>query len=64
VVIEWVYFENDVAAANHNCINDPRRMGGVGRAKLNDGWTRCYTIPAGHKPQPITRIEAKKTAGS
>ena len=59
VTVEWVYFENDLAAANHNCLNDPKRTDGPGRAKLNEGWTRRYTIPPGHTPKPITRIAAK-----
>jgi hypothetical protein len=28
VIVEWVFFENNVAAANHNCINDLNRTDG------------------------------------
>jgi hypothetical protein len=59
VVVEWVFFANDPDSANHNCLNDPNRTDGKGRAKLNDDWTRHYTIPPGHMPKPITRIAAK-----
>lgn len=61
VVVEWVFFENNPDAANHNCRNDPNRTDGEGRAQLNDRWSNDYKIPAGQKPRPITLIPVKKT---
>ena len=62
VTVEWVFFANDRASANHNCLNDPSRTDGQGRAKLKDQWTQGYTIPKGCTPQPIVRIPAKSNA--
>ncbi len=60
VTVEWVFFTKDLDAANHNCLNDPNRTDGLGRAKLNNDWIHHYTIPAGHNSRPITRIPEKK----
>jgi hypothetical protein len=56
VTVQWVFFANDPDSANHNCRKDPNRTDGEGRAALNDRWSHCYTIPAGHTPRPIVRI--------
>jgi len=61
VTVEWVFFAKDPDSANHNCRNDPNRTDGEGRAELNDRWSRCYTIPAGHTPWPIVRIPESNT---
>lgn len=59
VTVEWVFFDNDLAAANHNCLNDPKRKDGPGAVANNNRWNPLYTIPPGHTPRPITRVAAK-----
>ena len=58
VTVEWVFFENDAAAANHNCRNDPNRDAQkvAGDESNNKCWTALYAIPAGHTPRRIEGI--------
>jgi hypothetical protein len=59
VTVEWVFFENDLATANHNCLNDTNRKDGPGAVLNNNQWSPLYTVPHGHTSRPITRIAAK-----
>jgi hypothetical protein len=61
VTVEWVFFANDLEAANHNCRNDPNRKDPEGAVLNNGRWTGHYQIPAGHTARPIFRILEKKT---
>jgi hypothetical protein len=57
-IFEWVYFENDVEAANANCLNDPDRSDENKRGNVanNKRWTHQYQIPAEAVPLKIFRI--------
>ena len=57
-VFEWIFFENDLEAANWNCINDPDRTPEQIEADLkhNAHWTMLYEIPDGTTPQKIFRL--------
>jgi hypothetical protein len=56
VTVEWVFFENDLATANHSCLNDHNRKDPPGSVANNNLWSPHYTIPVGHTLRPITRI--------
>jgi hypothetical protein len=48
-IFNWVCFENDVATANANCRNDPKRSKEMseGNVLLNERWTHLYEYPKG-----------------
>ncbi len=46
--IRWIFFENNLAAANHNCRvrrNKPGDPGGKGHIRLNRGHSPYYFVP-------------------
>jgi len=55
---EWIYFENDLEAANWNCVNDPDRTPEkiAGDLRNNERWTKQYKIPEGTSVRKIFRI--------
>jgi len=48
--VEWIYFENNVGKANHNCLNDPNRDDKDGAVEHNNQWHHDYHIPAEYFP--------------
>ena len=57
-IFNWVCFENDVATANTNCRNDPKRSKEMseGNVLLNERWTHLYEYPKGAIVLKIFRL--------
>jgi hypothetical protein len=57
-IFKWMYFENNLAAANWNCLNDPKRPKdkAEGNFVQNEQWTKLYDIPEGADVLKIFRI--------
>lgn len=57
-IFNWVCFENDVATANANCRNDPKRSKEMseGNVLLNERWTHLYEYPKGAIVLKIFRL--------
>jgi hypothetical protein len=62
VTVEEVFFENDLEAANHNCMNDPNREDGTLWTRQNEVWSPMYHIPDGLTPRQIERIPDKEAS--
>jgi hypothetical protein len=60
VTVEEIFFENNLEAANHNCMNDANRRDGTPWTKQNEIWSPMYQIPAGIAPRQIERIPARE----
>jgi hypothetical protein len=60
VTVEWIFFENDLEAANHNCTNDPGRAdGGRGHVQPNNVWSPRYSIPRRATKRAVQRVPPK-----
>ena len=60
--VRWVFFENNLSAANRNCRlrkNKPGDPDGSGHVKINNGNSPYYYIPPNVKPKRIYRMRAK-----
>lgn len=52
--VEWIFFANDLATANSNCMKDTKKKRDVpGNLACNQAWTLDYDIPAGIIPIPV-----------
>lgn len=63
VRVRWVFFENDIAAASHNCRlrrNKPGDPSGKKHVAMNESWTHWYELPARVRPRKIFRARRRK----
>jgi len=56
VFVQWLWYENDLSTANHNCRLRTNKADAEGHVAINDRWSPHLTMPKGAVVFPIHAV--------